>query len=480
MNVRTSQANSGLSQSGLSRFLGVVASLAAAAGLVLGCSSSTTPGLGTNISSAAITVPVLITDAPSDQLVSFSLTLNSIVLTDTAGNTASILPSATTIEICHLNGVQAPLVTASIPADTYTSATFTFSNPAITYINSSGVAVVATPTLTTTTYKLTFPTPITVSNSSTSLLVDLLAGQSVNISGTTVTVTPIFSLKPLPAASAVPPTSQNGTGMQQMATVVSVSGTSVVLQPGSGADFTVTTNSSTLLQGFSSLSALTAGELVQVDFIVQSGGVYLATRIQLVTPTPTGQPPVNLLSGPVTKVSTGSFNMVLMQGLGPAVAPTATAAASVFTVTDTGATFAITPQFVSLAGLPFTPTFTAANLVAGQAVGVVASSVTGSTAVASNVYLVPQTIGGTVTAVATSGSWTAYTLTLNSGSAFSSLSGATTVTVYTNTATAPPPGVTAPPAIVAGSAVRFNGLIFNTGSGFAMVAGCSPDGAPGV
>jgi hypothetical protein len=477
MNVRTTQANSGLL-----RFLGVAASLAAAAGLVLGCSSSTTPGLGTNISSAAVSVPVLITDSPSDQLVSFSLTLNSIVLTDSAGNTASILPSATTIEICHLNGVQAPLVTASIPADTYTSATFTFSNPAITYINSAGVAVVATPTLTTTTYKLTFPTPITVSNSSTSLLVDLLAGQSVNISGTTVTVTPMFSLKPLPAASAVPPNSQNGTGMQQMATVVSVSGSSVVLQPGSGSNFTVTTNSSTLLQGFSALSALTAGELVQVDFIVQSGGVYLATRIQLAPPPPAGQPPLNLLSGPVTKVSSGSFNMVLMQGLGPAVAPTATAAASVFTVTDTGATFAITPQFVSLAGLPFTPTFTAANLVAGQAVGVVASSAsaTSSTAVASNVYLVPQTIGGTVTAVATSGSWTAYTLTLNSGSAFTSLSGATTVTVYTNTATAPPPGVTAPPAIVAGSAVRFNGLIFNTGSGFAMVAGCSPDGAPGV
>jgi hypothetical protein len=31
------------------------------------------------------------------------------------------------------------------------------------------------------------------------------------------------------------------------------------------------------------------------------------------------------------------------------------------------------------------------------------------------------------------------------------------------------------------SQVRFNGLIFNTGSGaFSMVAGCSPDGPPGI
>jgi hypothetical protein len=476
--------------SSTTRFLGIAGSFGLAAALVLGCSSSVTPGTATNIGSPASTVPVLITDAPSDQLVAFTLTLNTITLTDSAGNTASILPTPTTIEICHLNGIQAPLVTASIPQDTYTSAVITFSDPQITYINSSGQPVSVTPTLATTSFTFTFPTPFTVNNTSTSLLVDLLAEKSVAISGTTVTVTPVFSIKPVPPAAAAPPPSQNGTGMQQMGTVVSVSGTSVTLQPGSGPDFTVTTNSATILQGpnFTSLSALTVGEIVQVDFIVESGGTYLATRIQIPPPPPNGQQP-NMISGPVTSVSSGSFKMVLMQGAGPSAGPVAATAVSVVTVTTTGSTtFAIAPQFVTLTGLPFTPTFTSANLSPGQTVGVVTSAFSASagTATASTVYLAPQTVDGTVTAIATSGAYTAYTFSLASGSAFTSLSGAATITVYTGAATAPPPastaaGATAPPPIAVGSTVRFNGLIFNLGSGsFAMVAGCSPDGPPGI
>jgi hypothetical protein len=493
MDVRTTPFSSQTT-----RLLALASSFALAANLLTGCSNSVAPSGVTNVGTTAATVPVLITDAPSDQLAAFTLTLNSIVLTDSAGKTASILPSATTIEVTHLNGIQAPLVTASIPEDTYTSATITFSSPQITYINSAGQPVTVTPTLTTSSFTFTFPgSGFVVNNTSTSLLVDLLAGPSVAISGTTVTVTPTFSLKPIPPAATGPSTTQNGTGMQQMATVVSVSGTSVTLEPGSGPNFTVTTNSSTVLQGFTAVSALTAGELVQVDFVVQAGGctqppasnalcpqpTLLATRIQLAPPPVTGQPPINLLSGPVTSVSSGSFKMVLMQGIGPAVPVSATAVNLLTVTTNSSTVFAITPQFVTpIAGLPFTPSFTSANLTAGQSVGVVTSSITGSTAVASNVYLIPETVGGTVTAITSGTGYTAYTVTLNTGSAFTSLSGAATITVYTSSATAVPVTTTgaAPPAIAVGATVRFNGLIFNLGSGsFAMIADCSPDGTPG-
>jgi hypothetical protein len=242
-----------------------------------------------------------------------------------------------------------------------------------------------------------------------------------------------------------------------------------------------------MLQGpnFTSLSALTAGEIVQVNFIVESGGVYLATSIQIPPPPPNGQQS-NMISGPVTSVSTGSFKMALMQGAGPSVGPSSTGDI-VNVTTSSSTTYSISPQFVTLTGLPFTPSFTSSNLVAGQTVGVVTSAFSASaeTATATTVYLAPQTVDGTVTAIATSGAYTAYTFSLASGSAFSSLSGASTITVYTGAATAPPPastatGATAPPAITVGSTVRFNGLIFNLGSGsFAMVAGCSPDGPPG-
>jgi hypothetical protein len=477
MNIRTNR---------ITRLLAISSSLALTAGLLSSCSSSPASSSGSTVNAPAVSVPVLITDAPSDQLVAFSLTIDSINLVDSKGNTASVLATPTTIEICHLNGIQAPLVTANIAQGTYTSAVITFSSPEITYISSAGAAITVSPTLTNTSFTFTFPTPFTVSNSNTSLLFDLIASQSVNIVGTTVTVNPTFKVMPVPAATAVPPMGQNGTGMQQMATVVSVSGTSLTLEPGSGPNFTVTTNSSTLLQGFSALSSLTAGELVQVDFILQTGGVYLATRIQLAQPTAVG-PPINLLTGPVLSVSSGGFKMALMQGLGQAASAAATT--SIVTVTTNSSTvFAIAPQFVSLSALPFTPTFTSANLSPGQTVGIVASVVApvpNWTATATNVTLMPQTLGGTVTAISTVGGWTRYTLSLPSGSAFATLSGASTITVYTNANTAPPPptavGGTAPPAIAVNSVVRFNGLVFSTGGGaFAMVAGCSPDGPPGI
>jgi hypothetical protein len=489
MNVRTTR---------ITRLLALTSSFILTAGLIAGCSSSPSPNSDGTVNAPAVSVPVLITDAPSDQLLAFSLTINSINLVDSKGNTASVLSTPTTIEICHLNGIQAPLVTANIAQDTYTSAVITFSSPEITYISSAGAAITVSPTLTNTSFTFTFPTPFTVSNSNTSLLFDLIASQSVNIVGTTVTVTPFFKVMPVPPATAVPPPGQNGTGMQQMATVVSVSGTSLTLEPGSGPTFTVATNSSTVLQGFTALSSLTAGELVQVDFIVQSGGcnqltppaaycaplVLLATRIQLAQPTAVG-PPVNLLTGPVLSVFSGGFKMALMQGLGQAASAAATT--SIVTVTTNSSTvFAIAPQFVSLSGLPFTPTFTSVNLNPGQTVGIVASVVSPMpnwTATATNVTLMPQTLGGTVTAISTVGGWTRYTLSLPTGSAFATLSGASTVTVYTSAATAPPPptAVAGTPPIAVNSVVRFNGLVFATGGGaFAMVAGCSPDGPPGI
>jgi hypothetical protein len=165
--------------------------------------------------------------------------------------------------------------------------------------------------------------------------------------------------------------------------------------------------------------------------------------------------------------------MVLMQPGGPGL--NSTNIGTTYTVTTGSSTvFAIAPQFVSLAGLPFTPTFTSANLTAGQTVAVTTSALSGTTATAADVYLAPQTVDGTVTAISSSGSYDIYTLTLASGSAFTSLSGASTVTVYASSATAAMNSAT----IAVGSQVRFNGLIFNDSGTFRMVAGVCPDGNP--
>jgi hypothetical protein len=451
--------------------------LALVAGVVAGCNSSAMPtGSSSNITSAAVAVPVLITDAPADQLVAFTLTLNSIVLTDSAGKTTNILSTPTTIEVCHLDGIQEALVTASIPEDTYVSALITFSNPQITYINSSGQPVAAAPMLATTSYTATFASPITIGNTNSSLLFDLLASQSVTISGTTVTVSPVFSVKAVPSATVLPSAGKNGTGMQQVGTVVSASATSLVIEPGSGPDVTFTIDSATLFQGTNAtatIASLTAGELVEVDFTTQTGGTLLATRVQLLPPNPAGQP-LNLLTGPVTSLIAGTgFKMVLMQPAGPSVSPSSIGAT--YTIdTSSSTVFAISPQLVSLSGLPFTPSFSSANLTAGQTVAVTTSAISGTAATAADVYLAPQTVDGTVTAVTTSGSYDVYTLSLASGSAFTTLSGASTVLVYASSATT----AMSSTAITVGSQIRFNGLIFNDSGTFRMVAAVCPDGNP--
>jgi hypothetical protein len=127
--------------------------------------------------------------------------------------------------------------------------------------------------------------------------------------------------------------------------------------------------------------------------------------------------------------------MVLMQPAGPSV--NSTNICTTYTVdTSSSTVFAISPQLVSSAGLPFAPSFTATNLTPGQTVAVTTSAISGTTATAADVYLVPQTIDGTVTAISTSGSYDVYTLSLASGSAFTALSGASTVVVYASSATA--------------------------------------------
>ena len=88
--------------------------LAAAAFVAAGCSAlNAVSGLvtPTTVSSTPVAVPMTITDAPNDQVIAASLTLNSIVLTDAAGKTASILSAPMTFEATHLDAVQEPLFT---------------------------------------------------------------------------------------------------------------------------------------------------------------------------------------------------------------------------------------------------------------------------------------------------------------------------------------------------------------------------------
>jgi hypothetical protein len=196
----------------------------------------------------------------------------------------------------------------------------------------------------------------------------------------------------------------------------------------------------------------------------------------------TGTTTPKLLLGPVTSrtpTATGtpatSFNILLRQLVGNS---SATPVETV-DVTVTGSTnFILPPRYVIFAtALPFTPSFTPSTIFAGQHVAVVTTStgVTSGAATAATVLLQPQTISGVITNIAPSGSYTVYTVTLPSGSWLATMTGQSTVLVYTNSHVVPLTATT--PAVSA--TMRFNGYLFNV-SGTLRLLACVQAGPPGT
>jgi hypothetical protein len=450
-------------------------------GLALnGCSGTgAATGATINPNTPTTVTQTLITDAPADQVLSLSLIVNSITLTDASGASASVLSSSVPVEASHLDAVQEPLLPPlNIPQDTYTSATITVSSPVVVYVDpTTGKPVKTAATLAAASTTVTFTTPITISSTSTPICFDLLVGQSVAFSGTgtstVVTVTPTFNVFQIPLASA-PTNGSNGKVSGIVGQVVSVSGTTLVIQGPSGKQFTLATNTNTILQGFTSLSTLTAGEPVDADVALQKDGTLLALRIHL---HPAAA--ANMLVGPVTAVTGSpatSFTQLVRQPAGPGVSSTATA--TTYTITVNGSTtFALAPQAGTLPTLPFTPVFTAATLIAGQNVAVDTSSISGTTATAASVILAPQTVGGTVASVGVApGGMQIVTVTLPAQSALATLTGSTSVVVYVTINTQMMNATAALPIV--GSQIRFNGLLFNDSGTLRMLAGGCNDFPP--
>jgi len=121
-----------------------------------------------------------------------------------------------------------------------------------------------------------------------------------------------------------------------------------------------------------------------------------------------------------------------------------------------------------IGGLPAPPTFPfdASTVHAGQRVEVESgSALNGSSLVAEKVKLIQQTLSGTVSGLSGTPP-TTFTLTVAPDSAFATLSGSTTATIFWQ------PGTDVhnlSHALTNGDAVRVRGLLFFTGSGFNMI-----------
>ena len=489
---------SSLSKSSKKSVLAFAASALILSVVITGCTSSvtsttTTSNLIPNVNTS--TTPVRITDAASDQIVAASLTLNSLVLTDTAGKvTTNLLPaSGILFEASHLDAVQEPLFSPAIPEDTYVSATLTYSNAQVAYVDPATKTVdLVTATLANTTQTITFTAPVTINNTTTSLLIDFLVPNSVTISGSTVTVTPQFKIGAVPITSSIAVTHKG------KVTTISTSTNSFTITDASGTVHTIYVNANTVFQDantnltctgtacLSSFTTMQVNAMVEVDTVITAtasstipAGSLLAQRVEVDEPASSGK---KLLLGPVTSrtpTATGtpatSFDMTVRQLVGNG---TATAVETV-DVSVTGSTnFILPPRYAIFAtALPFTPSFNASNIFAGQHVAVVTTTagVTSGAATAGSVLLQPQTINGTITNIAPSGSYTVYTVTLPTGHWLATITGQSTVLVYTNSQVVPLTNTTP----VANATMRFNGYLFNVSGTLRMLA-CAQAGPPGV
>ena len=299
----------------MKRFLGI-ALLFAIAMLQLGCGSSSTSSRAPTPSSQSPAVFVTGEDAPLSSVVGFNVTINSITLTGSNGS-PQVLSTATTVDFARLLGLRSPLAFSTVPADTYTSATFSLSNPVISYVDMSttppsmstinGQFSPTTSSATQTTVTVTFPTAMVVSsNGLAGLRMEFDIRQSVAVDGNGQVT---GMVNPTIYASAVTASDPNGQVTDLTGGLVSVNATSssFVIQGPYGHQLTVYVNSSTQFNSGWSINNLATPAFIGVQGAFQADGSLMATNVEVITTSQTflsGRVlAVNPTSGPVQQIT---------------------------------------------------------------------------------------------------------------------------------------------------------------------------------
>jgi hypothetical protein len=336
---------------------------------------------------------------------------------------------------------------------------------------------------------LNLPAPITISGNSMALSLDLLVSKSASwtaascpeASGaTTFSITPTFNLEP----ASVPTLAMKGLG-GMIASVDAAANTLTLTasdgaSPGidlSGATVTwnaptwqVSANAGTVFQGVSGLSSLEAGMPVELDATLQPDGSLAASRIEVFD---TNTTTLSTSTGPLANVfSTGpELGQVVSEASGNLFTQGTDALGGWQAIAYDSAVFQTSGELSNLQSLPFTPSFTAQTMVAGQNVYLDSHATSWPWAPnypeLATVTLLPQTINGIVTAESSDAGFDTYTVSLMPYDLFPALavqglqttvlSNPYAVVVYADSSTQ----MLNSQPIVIGSVVRFNGLIFN-------------------
>jgi hypothetical protein len=393
-------------------------------------------------------------DATNDQIVKFELTISSITLTGAAGtsNTQNLLMHPREVEFEHEAGSFEPLTLTHVPPGTYSGATLMVSNPEVVAVV-NGVPTKLAVTLSSSTINVTFTSNIMVGNSPMFLNFDLDMTNSLTISGNTATIAPTFKVT---AVTVAPDENNedddNGEIEDVHGKVTDVTAPNFTIQT-SQSTITFATDSTTrFTDGLNSLSDVKVGEVVEVDGMTKADGTKLATRVEL-EEGENGMEVEGIVSAVTGTPATQITIAHQVDSSGSSMAPV-TVDAQITSTTQ----FLVRLDKLSLSlNLPMV--FDASHIGKGQRVEVDSSS-TGSPLVADKVKLREQALIGTISNL----NGNTFTLTVNSTSAFASLSGVTTVSVIMLS------GGEDEVPLMNGATVRIRGLVFVNGATYTLVA----------
>ena len=268
----------------MKRFFALTATILLATLMLVGCgSNSSTPSPGQSQSG---NVFVTGEDAPLPSVVGLDLTINSITLNGQS-NSPQVISTPTTVDFARLLGLRSPLAFNSVPADTYSSATFVLANPVISWVDMSQNPPAVTPmngTLPQSPYTLTvnFPTPMVVgSNGLAGLKIEFDIRQSLAVSNGQITgaVNPVIYIK---ATKASDPDGQV-TDLTGGLVSVNTANNSFVMQGPYGRQLTVYVNDSTRFNSGWNMNDLAAPAIVGVEGAFQADGSLMASGVEVIT-----------------------------------------------------------------------------------------------------------------------------------------------------------------------------------------------------
>jgi hypothetical protein len=451
-------------------FIGLIAialTLAACGG---GSSSSSTTPISSPTGST--TVLVGMGDSPADWITTLGMTVNSITLTNSNGGSVSMLSAPSQMEMIRLMGTVQPVSIMKVPQGTYTSATISVGSIQMGYMDPGTHQYVQKNMAGPFSGTVNFSSAVSVGSSPVSLNFDMNMGSSVSISNGNVTITPTFAGTMNPLGIGENP--WQGYMQHMVGSVSSASGSQFTMNMMMGLQsVTFTTNGNTQFAGMSGMGMMSNGTIVSVDGIPQADGSLLAQHVEYMSNNG-GMMGGGIVTGITGKPAT-QLNIVANNGIGGGMMMSAISGNITVNVSSS-TPYSADSDGVDLSNLPFTPTFDSSSIAKGQKIDVVSGGgmmlgggmMGGSfgTINASQAELEQQGLFGSVSNYSANGSQSSFTLTLPSDSAFTTLTGVSTITVYKQNGTQ----MHNLSAIANGNQVQVRGLLFYDSGAYKLVS----------